>query len=112
MAGESSRTAVLGTGAWLQASSSAVSDLRMSTISTEGSVHGTTEVVKGTTEDKLITGGEETFDVLIVALMLEKGALDFYTKAQRLVKDEKAAPGLPETCCDGRYASAETVYAV
>ncbi len=49
------------------------------------------EVVKGTTEDKLITGGEETFDVLIVALMLEKGALDFYTKAQRLVKDEKAA---------------------
>nr|QNO42324.1 thiosulfate sulfurtransferase GlpE [Methanosarcinales archaeon ANME-2c ERB4]QNO43033.1 thiosulfate sulfurtransferase GlpE [Methanosarcinales archaeon ANME-2c ERB4]QNO43211.1 thiosulfate sulfurtransferase GlpE [Methanosarcinales archaeon ANME-2c ERB4]QNO45259.1 thiosulfate sulfurtransferase GlpE [Methanosarcinales archaeon ANME-2c ERB4]QNO45536.1 thiosulfate sulfurtransferase GlpE [Methanosarcinales archaeon ANME-2c ERB4] len=49
------------------------------------------EVVKGTTEDKLITGGEETFDVLIVALMLEKGALDFYTKAQKLVKDEKAA---------------------
>jgi len=49
------------------------------------------EVVKGTTEDKLITGGEETFDVLIVALMLEKGALEFYTKAQRLVKDEKAA---------------------
>ena len=48
------------------------------------------EVVKGTTEDKLITGGEETFDVLIVALMLEKGALEFYTKAQRLVKDEKA----------------------
>ncbi|MCK4811815.1 MAG: rhodanese-like domain-containing protein [Methanosarcinales archaeon] len=70
------------------------------------------EVVKGTTEDKLITGGEETFDVLIVALMLEKGALDFYSKAQRLVKDEKAAPGLPETCCDGRYTSAETVYAV
>ncbi|PXF60626.1 MAG: hypothetical protein C4B59_08115 [Candidatus Methanogaster sp.] len=49
------------------------------------------EVVKGTTKDKLITGGEETFDVLIVALMLEKGALEFYTKAQRLVKDEKAA---------------------
>ena len=49
------------------------------------------EVVKGTTEDKLITGGEETFDVLIVALMLEKGALEFYTKAERLVKDEKAA---------------------
>ncbi len=49
------------------------------------------EVVKGTAEDKLITGGEETFDVLIVALMLEKGALEFYTKAQRLVKDEKAA---------------------
>ncbi|MEA1863963.1 MAG: rhodanese-like domain-containing protein [Euryarchaeota archaeon] len=49
------------------------------------------EVIKGTTEDKLITGGEETFDVLIVALMLEKGALEFYTKAQRLVKDEKAA---------------------
>ena len=49
------------------------------------------EVVKGTAEDKLITGGEETFDVLIVALMLERGALDFYTKAQRLVKDEKAA---------------------
>ncbi len=48
------------------------------------------EVVKGTTEDKLITGGEETFNVLIVALMLEKGALEFYTKAQRLVKDEKA----------------------
>ena len=49
------------------------------------------EVVKGTTEDKLITGGEETFDVLIVALMLEKGALNFYTKAQKRVKDEKAA---------------------
>ena len=49
------------------------------------------EVVKGTTEDKLITGGEETFDVLIVALMLEKGALEFYTKAQKRVKDEKAA---------------------
>jgi len=49
------------------------------------------EVVKGTTEDTLITGSEETFDVLIVALMLEKGALEFYTKAQRLVKDEKAA---------------------
>ncbi|MEA1905343.1 MAG: rhodanese-like domain-containing protein [Euryarchaeota archaeon] len=49
------------------------------------------EVVKVTVEDKLITGGEETFDVLIVALMLEKGALEFYTKAQRLVKDEKAA---------------------
>lgn len=49
------------------------------------------EVVKGTTEDKLISGGEETFDVLIVALMFEKGALDFYTRAQRLVKDEKAA---------------------
>lgn len=49
------------------------------------------EVVKGTTEDKLITGGEETFEVLIVALMLEKGALKFYTKAQRLVKGEKAA---------------------
>ena len=49
------------------------------------------EVVKGTTKDKLITGGVETFDVLIVALMLEKGALEFYTKAQRLVKDEKAA---------------------
>ncbi|KAF5418725.1 MAG: Thiosulfate sulfurtransferase GlpE [Candidatus Methanogaster sp.] len=49
------------------------------------------EVVKGTTEDTLITGGEETFDVLIVALMLEKGALDFYTKAQKRVKDEKAA---------------------
>jgi rhodanese-related sulfurtransferase/rubrerythrin len=49
------------------------------------------EVVKGTTEDKLITGGEETFDVLIVALMLEKGALEFYTKVQLLVKDEKAA---------------------
>jgi len=49
------------------------------------------EVVKGTTEDKLISGGEETFDVLIVALMFERGALDFYTRAQRLVKDEKAA---------------------
>ncbi|NOQ33585.1 MAG: hypothetical protein GQ567_05260 [Methanosarcinales archaeon] len=49
------------------------------------------EVVKGTMEDKLITGGEETFDVLVVALMLEKGALEFYTKAQSLVKDEKAA---------------------
>jgi len=49
------------------------------------------EVVKGTMEDKLITGGEETFDVLVVALMLEKGALDFYTKAQKRVKDEKAA---------------------
>ena len=49
------------------------------------------EVVKGTTEDKLITGGEEAFDVLVVALMLEKGALDFYTKAQKRVKDEKAA---------------------
>ncbi len=49
------------------------------------------EVIKGTTEDKLITGGEETFDVLIVALMLEKGALEFYTKAQGLVKDAKAA---------------------
>ena len=49
------------------------------------------EVVKGTTEDTLITGSEETFDVLIVALMLEKGALEFYTKAQRLVKDENAA---------------------
>ncbi len=49
------------------------------------------EVVKGTTEDKLISGGEETFDVLVVALMFEKGALDFYTRAQRLVKDEKAA---------------------
>nr|QNO48719.1 thiosulfate sulfurtransferase GlpE [Methanosarcinales archaeon ANME-2c ERB4] len=49
------------------------------------------EVVKGTTEDTLITGGEETFDVLIVALMLEKGALEFYTKAQKRVKDEKAA---------------------
>ena len=49
------------------------------------------EVVKGTTEDKLITWGEETFDVLIVALMLEKGALEFYTKAQKRVKDEKAA---------------------
>jgi len=48
------------------------------------------EVVKGTTKDKLITWGEETFDVLIVALMLEKGALEFYTKVQRLVKDEKA----------------------
>jgi rhodanese-related sulfurtransferase len=49
------------------------------------------EVVKGTTEATLITGGEETFDVLIVALMLEKGALEFYTKAQKRVKDEKAA---------------------
>jgi len=49
------------------------------------------EVVKGTTEDTLITGGEETFDVIVVALMLEKGALDFYTKAQKRVKDEKAA---------------------
>jgi len=49
------------------------------------------EVVEGTAEDKLITGGEETFDVLIVALMLEKGALDFYSKAQKRVKDEKAA---------------------
>lgn len=41
--------------------------------------------------DKLITGGEETSDVLIVALMLEKGAVEFYTKAQKLIKDEKAA---------------------
>lgn len=49
------------------------------------------EVVKGTAEDTLITGGEETFDVLVVALMLEKGALEFYTKAQKRVKDEKAA---------------------
>ncbi|MEA1893932.1 MAG: rhodanese-like domain-containing protein [Euryarchaeota archaeon] len=49
------------------------------------------EVIKGTTEDKLIMGGEETFDVLIVALMLEKGALEFYTKAQGRVKDAKAA---------------------
>ncbi|MEA1907529.1 MAG: rhodanese-like domain-containing protein, partial [Euryarchaeota archaeon] len=49
------------------------------------------EVVKGTTKDTLITGGEETFDVLIVALMLEKGALEFYTKAQKRVKDKKAA---------------------
>jgi rhodanese-related sulfurtransferase/rubrerythrin len=47
--------------------------------------------VKGTTEATLITGSEETFDVLIVALMLEKGALEFYTKAQKRVKDEKAA---------------------
>ena len=49
------------------------------------------KVVKGTMEDKLITGGEEIFDVLVVALMLEKGALEFYTKAKSLVKDEKAA---------------------
>ncbi len=49
------------------------------------------EIVKETTSDKLITGGEETFDILIVALMLEKGALEFYTNAQRLVKDENAA---------------------
>ncbi|RZN41358.1 MAG: hypothetical protein EF813_02630 [Methanosarcinales archaeon] len=49
------------------------------------------EIVKETTNDKLITGGEETFDILIVALMLEKGALEFYTKAQKLVKDENAA---------------------
>jgi len=41
--------------------------------------------------DKLITGGEETSDVLIVALMLEKSAVDLYTKAQKLIKDEKAA---------------------
>jgi len=41
--------------------------------------------------DKLITGGEDAFDVLIVALMLEKGAVEFYTKAQNLAKDEKAA---------------------
>ncbi|MEA1870104.1 MAG: ferritin family protein [Euryarchaeota archaeon] len=40
--------------------------------------------------DNLITGGEETSDVLIVALMLEKGAVEFYTKAQKLIKDEKA----------------------
>ncbi|NOQ33586.1 MAG: hypothetical protein GQ567_05265 [Methanosarcinales archaeon] len=36
------RTAAPGTGAWPQASTSAVSDLRMSTISTEGSINGTT----------------------------------------------------------------------
>ena len=84
------RTAVLGTGVWLQAPSSAVSDLRP-VYNLTGGIHAWDyEVVKGTTEDKLITGGEETFDVLIVALMLERVHL-ISTQKQRMVKDEKAA---------------------
>ena len=73
MTGELFRTAAPGTGTWLQAPSSALNG---------GIRTWDYEVVKGTAKDKLITGGEETFDVLIVALMLEKGALYFYTKAQ------------------------------
>jgi rhodanese-related sulfurtransferase/rubrerythrin len=51
------------------------------------------EVIKGIPEERpeLITGTEEVGDILMLALALEKGGFDFYTKAHETVKDQKAA---------------------
>lgn len=53
------------------------------------------EVIKGIPEERpeLITGTEEVGDILVLALALtlEKGGFDFYTKAHEIVKDQKAA---------------------
>jgi len=50
------------------------------------------DTIKGTAREgpELITGIEDIGDILILALMFEKGALDFYSKAQWMIKDEKA----------------------
>jgi|LGVE01.1.fsa_nt_gb rhodanese-related sulfurtransferase len=50
------------------------------------------DTIKGTAREgpELITGIEDIGDILILALMFEKGALDFYSKAQEMIKDEKA----------------------
>ena len=50
-----------------------------------GLIKGAIEEVPG-----LITGAEDVGDVLLLALMLENGALDFYSKAQEKIKDQKA----------------------
>jgi rhodanese-related sulfurtransferase/rubrerythrin len=51
------------------------------------------EVIKGIPEERpeLITGTEEVGDILRLALSLEKGGFDFYTKAYETLKDQKAA---------------------
>ncbi|NQE54980.1 Thiosulfate sulfurtransferase GlpE [ANME-1 cluster archaeon GoMg3.2] len=50
------------------------------------------DVIKGIAEERpeLITGNEDVCDILMLALKLEKGALDFYSKAQEKVRDKKA----------------------
>jgi rhodanese-related sulfurtransferase/rubrerythrin len=50
------------------------------------------ELVKGIPEERpeLITGKEAMGDILKVALMLEQGAFDFYSKARELIKEQRA----------------------
>ena len=50
------------------------------------------DVIKGIPEERpeLITGKEDVGDILMLALKLEKGAIDFYSKAQEKVRDKKA----------------------
>ena len=51
------------------------------------------EVITGMPEElpELVTGTEEAEDILKLALALEKGAFDFYTRAHEATKDPKAA---------------------
>jgi hypothetical protein len=87
-----SRIVVPDTGAWRQVFFCVVSILRTFTILTAVfSWHH--EVIKGIPEERpeLITGTEEVGDILVLALTLEKGGFDFYTKAHEIVKDQKAA---------------------
>ena len=50
------------------------------------------DLIKGIPEERpeLITGKEGVGDILMLALMLEKGAFDFYSRAQEMIKDQQA----------------------